>query len=57
MNAYTLREKGNDDAGMYVVFANTASEANGEDEGYKEYSEKWHKCGTSCKFCAEEDNQ
>jgi len=29
----------------------------GKDEGYKEYSEKWHKCGTSCKFCAEEDNQ
>lgn len=27
MNAYTLREKGNDDAGMYVVFANTVSEA------------------------------
>ena len=27
MKAYTLQEKGNYEAGMYVVFANTASEA------------------------------
>lgn len=25
---------------------------NGED-GYEEYSEEWHKCGTFCKFCNE----